>query len=69
MAKFKIELTCLASEIIEVKAKSLKSARRKAMKKHTFNADTDCVKVLIKEEHEIINSETFKTSFITLGVD
>ena len=71
MPKFEIELVCLASEIVEVKARSIREARKKALKKHkevNFNSYTDCIKVLIKEEHEMINSETYKTSFTTLEV-
>jgi xanthine dehydrogenase molybdopterin-binding subunit B len=70
--KYEIELICLGSIIVEVKARSLKEARKKALKKikeHDLNAYIDCVKILIKEEHEVINSETFKTSFTTLEVD
>jgi hypothetical protein len=75
MPKFEIELICLASQVIEVKAKSLKSARKKALKKNNFNINSaldeysDCIKILIKEEHEIINSKTLKTSFTTLEVN
>ena len=70
--KYEVELICLASEVIEVEARSLKQARKKALKdvkNLDFNAYAECVKILIKEEHEIINKKTFKTSFTTLEVD
>jgi hypothetical protein len=75
MSIYQIELICLASQVIEVKAKSLKAARKKALEKNNFNINSaldeysDCIKILIKQEHKIINSKTFKTSFTTIEVE
>jgi len=70
---YEIELVCLASEVITVKAKSLESARKKAFKKRKqcdFNAYIDdCVKVLDKESKLIIDDKLLFTSFITVEID